>query len=119
MEYSAVIHPPTTFCSFIQRGTASSTVTPQMTRVWPHSMSVEPLALGAMWFTNRMGRSASGERPSGRRRGAMVGLAGTAGAAVGVIGSGALLDFNRREQTFQVVQWSILFRRRVQHLAPI
>ena len=44
MEYSAVIQPPVTPCSFIQRGTVSSTVTPQMTRVLPHSISVEPVA---------------------------------------------------------------------------
>ena len=48
MEYSAVIQPPVTPCSFIQRGTVSSIVTPQMTRVLPHSMSVEPAACGAM-----------------------------------------------------------------------
>ena len=41
---AAVIHPPATFCSFIQRGTVSSTVTPQITRVRPHSISVEPVA---------------------------------------------------------------------------
>ena len=28
----------------------SPMVTPQMTRVLPHSMSVEPVAWGAMWF---------------------------------------------------------------------
>ena len=50
IEYSAVIHPPGTFCSFIHRGTASSTLTAQMTRVWPQATSVEPAALGAMWF---------------------------------------------------------------------
>ena len=44
IEYSAVIQPPETFCSFIQRGTVSSTVTPQMTRVLPHSINVEPVA---------------------------------------------------------------------------
>ena len=44
MEYYAVIQPPATPCSFIQRGTDSSIVTPQMTRVLPHSMSVEPAA---------------------------------------------------------------------------
>ena len=44
MEYSAVIQPPVTFCSFIHRGTVSSMVTPQMTRVWPHSIKVEPAA---------------------------------------------------------------------------
>jgi hypothetical protein len=43
-----VIQPPSTFCSFIQRGTVSSMVTPQMTRVLPHSTSVEPAAYGAM-----------------------------------------------------------------------
>jgi hypothetical protein len=37
-------------CSFIQRGTLSSTVTPQITRVLPHSISVEPVAWGAMPF---------------------------------------------------------------------
>src|SRR5204862_16463 len=42
MEYSAVIQPPVTFCSFIQRGTVSSTVMPQITRVFPNSTSVEP-----------------------------------------------------------------------------
>jgi hypothetical protein len=35
MEYSAVIQPPGTCCSFIQRGTTSSMVTAQMTRVLP------------------------------------------------------------------------------------
>ena len=33
IEYSAVSQPPVTACSFIQRGTASSIVTPQITRV--------------------------------------------------------------------------------------
>src|SRR5215467_13394906 len=33
IEYSDVSQPPLTFCSFIQRGTTSSTVTPQITRV--------------------------------------------------------------------------------------
>lgn len=45
-----MIQPPGTFCSFIQRGTTSSTVTPQITRVLPHSISVDPVAYGAMWF---------------------------------------------------------------------
>jgi hypothetical protein len=31
--------------------------TAQMTRVSPHSMSTEPLACGAMWFWNVIGRS--------------------------------------------------------------
>ena len=44
MLYSAVIQPPATLCSFIHRGTVSSTVTPQITRVLPHSMRVEPVA---------------------------------------------------------------------------
>src|SRR5436305_1200679 len=66
MEYSAVIQPPITFCSFIQRGTDSSTVTPQITLVFPHSTRVEPVACGAMWFWKRMGRSCEGERPSAR-----------------------------------------------------
>ncbi|OQB92675.1 MAG: hypothetical protein BWX84_00910 [Verrucomicrobia bacterium ADurb.Bin118] len=33
IEYSAVIQPPGIPCSFIQRGTLSSMVTPQITRV--------------------------------------------------------------------------------------
>ena len=40
----AVSQPPETFCSFIHRGTESSTVTPQITRVLPHSINVEPVA---------------------------------------------------------------------------
>src|SRR5262249_37250299 len=67
MEYSAVIQPPLMFCSFIQRGTVSSTVTPQITRVLPHSMSVEPVACGAMWFRNRIERNWFAPRASGRR----------------------------------------------------
>ena len=35
IEYSAVSQPPVTPCSFIQRGTPSSIMTPQMTRVLP------------------------------------------------------------------------------------
>src|SRR5258708_2705642 len=66
MEYSAVIQPPVTSCSFIQRGTDSSTVTPQITRVLPHSTSVEPVAYGAMPLMNRRGQSCSGIRPSPR-----------------------------------------------------
>src|SRR5258708_9458302 len=69
MEYSAVIHPPVTPCSFIQRGTVSSIVTPQVTRVLPHSIRVDPLAWGAMWFWKRTGRKASARRPSRRRSG--------------------------------------------------
>jgi hypothetical protein len=50
MEYSAEIQPPVTFCSFIHRGTVDSMVTPQITRVLPHSIKVEPQAYGAMPF---------------------------------------------------------------------
>src|SRR5689334_14538940 len=42
-------------------------VTPQITRVLPHSTSVEPDAYGATWFTKRIGRICSGTRPSARR----------------------------------------------------
>jgi hypothetical protein len=35
IEYSPVSQPPITPCSFIQRGTFSSIITPQMTRVFP------------------------------------------------------------------------------------
>jgi len=66
MEYSAVIHPPVTFCSFIQRGTDSSTVTPQITRVSPNATNVDPVAYGAMPFWNRTGRSCPAVRPSAR-----------------------------------------------------
>src|SRR2546428_7503862 len=66
MEYSAVIQPPGTPCSFIQRGTISSTVTPQITRVLPHSTSVDPVAYGAMPFWKRTGLSSSSLRPSAR-----------------------------------------------------
>src|SRR5947208_1376089 len=69
MEYSAVIHPPMTFCSFIQRGTFSSTVTPQITRVLPHSIKVEPVAYGAMPFRKRSGRNWFTARPSARKEG--------------------------------------------------
>src|SRR5208283_3137339 len=78
MEYSAVIQPPATFCSFIQRGTVSSTVTPQITRVLPHSIKVDPVAYGATPFWNRIGRNWSGFRPSGRAvwDGAVIVMAG-------------------------------------------
>src|SRR5438045_1146550 len=58
-----------TFCSFIQRGTFSSTVTPQMTRVLPHSIKVEPVAYGAMPFRKRSGRNWFTARPSARKEG--------------------------------------------------
>src|SRR4029077_14995928 len=64
MEYSAVSQPPVTLCSFIQRGTASSIITPQITRVLPIETSTEPLACGAMPKSNATGRSRSLPRPS-------------------------------------------------------
>ena len=57
IEYSAVSQPPSTFCIFIQRGTDSSTVALQITRVSPHSISVEPVAYGAMLFLKLTVRS--------------------------------------------------------------
>src|SRR5437867_6372187 len=74
-------------------------------------MSVEPVALGAMWFWNRMDRSSSGARPSARSGVAL----GRAGAAVTVL----VLDFNGGEQAFEVVQRSISFGGRVEDLAQI
>ena len=47
IEYSAVSQPPVTPCSFIQRGTISSTITPQITRVLPIATRTDPVALGA------------------------------------------------------------------------
>ena len=41
MEYSAVTQPPRTCCSFIQRGTASSIMAEQITRVSPVLTSTE------------------------------------------------------------------------------
>jgi hypothetical protein len=64
IEYSAVTHPPVTFCSFIQRGTDSSTVAEQMTRVAPVHTSTEPVAFGAKSGVKEIGRSWSGVRPS-------------------------------------------------------
>lgn len=66
MEYSAVSHPPVTACSFIQRGTASSIVTAQITRVLPIETSTEPLACGATFNSKLTGRVSSGARPSFR-----------------------------------------------------
>jgi hypothetical protein len=56
IEYSAVSHPPLTPCSFIQRGTVSSIITPQITRVLPIATRTDPLALGAIPSSNEMGR---------------------------------------------------------------
>src|SRR5919108_2575549 len=64
MEYSAVSQPPVTLCSFIQRGTASSIVTAQITRVFPIEASTEPLAYGATFNSKLIGRISSEPRPS-------------------------------------------------------
>src|SRR5256714_12772601 len=64
IEYSAVSQPPVTPCSFIQRGTASSIVVAQITRVLPIDTSTEPLACGATFNSKLMGRISSGARPS-------------------------------------------------------
>src|SRR5438874_4275769 len=64
IEYSAVSQPPVTPCSFIQRGTASSIVTPHITRVCPIETSTEPLACGATFNSKLSGRISSGPRPS-------------------------------------------------------
>ena len=57
IEYSAVSQPPVTLCSFIQRGTISWIVTPQITRVFPIATKTEPLACGAMFNSKPTGRS--------------------------------------------------------------
>src|SRR5215510_6062584 len=64
IEYSAVSQPPVTPCSFIQRGTASSIVTAQITRVLPIETKTEPLACGATCNSKLIGRISSGLRPS-------------------------------------------------------
>src|SRR3954447_19490161 len=66
IEYSAVSQPPVTPCSFIQRGTPSSMVTEQITRVWPMETKTEPLACGATFNSKLMGRISSGARSSFR-----------------------------------------------------
>src|SRR5437588_9226587 len=66
IEYSAVSQPPVTLCSFIQRGTVSSIITPQITRVLPMATRTEPLAFGAMPSSNEIGRIWFGARPSVR-----------------------------------------------------
>src|SRR4029077_17158724 len=66
IEYSAVSQPPVTPCSFIQRGTASSIVTAQITRVLPIETKNEPLAYGATFNSKLIGRISSGARPSFR-----------------------------------------------------
>src|SRR3989440_11853834 len=66
IEYSDVSQPPVTFCSFIQRGTVSSIITPQITRVLPIATSTEPLACGAMFKSKLIERIWSDARPSER-----------------------------------------------------
>src|SRR4029453_19344027 len=66
IEYSAVSQPPVTPCSFIQRGTDSSIVTAQITRVLPMETKTEPLACGATFNSKLIGRISSGARPSFR-----------------------------------------------------
>ncbi len=44
IEYSAVNHPPVTDCSFIQRGTDSSIIALQITRVLPVATKTDPVA---------------------------------------------------------------------------
>src|SRR5215471_18735816 len=64
IEYSAVSQPPVTPCSFIQRGTVSSIVTAQITRVLPIETSTEPLACAATFNSKLSGRIPSRPRPS-------------------------------------------------------
>src|SRR6266481_8360201 len=66
IEYSAVSQPPVTACSFIQRGTFSSIITAQITRVLPIETKTEPLAYGATFNSKLIGRISSGARPSFR-----------------------------------------------------
>src|SRR5205809_6950826 len=66
IEYSAVSQPPVTPCSFIQRGTASSIVTAQITRVLPIETSTDPLACGATFNSKLSERISAGPRPSVR-----------------------------------------------------
>src|ERR1051325_6046202 len=66
IEYSAVSQPPVTPCSFIQRGTLSSIVTAQITRVLHIETRTEPLACGATFSSKFIGRISCGARPSFR-----------------------------------------------------
>src|SRR6476660_1400805 len=66
IEYSAVSQPPVTPRSFIQRGTPSSIVTEQITRVLPMETKTEPLACGATFNSKLSGRISSGARLSFR-----------------------------------------------------
>src|SRR4029453_6714894 len=76
IEYSAVSQPPVTPCSFIQRGTVSSIVTPQITRVCPIETSTEPLACGATFNSKLIERISSGPRPSFRSMAGNLNVAG-------------------------------------------
>ena len=80
IEYSAVIQPPVTPCSFIQRGTPSSMDAAQMTRVLPVATST---------LTRRVRRDAGGES----QRAELI-----VGAAV-VSGHGRTVDANRPRST--------------------
>lgn len=64
MEYSAVSQPPSTRCTFIQRGTSSSIVTAQITFVRPKVTSTEAVAFGAMPVSKLIGRNWSTSRLS-------------------------------------------------------
>ena len=64
MLYSAVIQPPSIPCIRIQRGTVSSTDTPQIIWVLPIRRSTEPFEEGATFFLNFNARNSLGLRPS-------------------------------------------------------
>src|SRR5262245_50260690 len=66
IEYSAVSQPPVTPCSFIQRGTVSSIVTAQITRVCPMETNTEPFACGATFNSKLIERISSDPRLSFR-----------------------------------------------------
>jgi hypothetical protein len=70
MEYSAVSQPPLTFCTCIQRGTASSMVAAQTTFVLPKATSTDPAAWGAMPGSKVTGRNPSAARPKDLSMGA-------------------------------------------------
>ena len=57
IEYSAVSQPPSTRCARIHRGTSSSIVAEQITRVSPKETSTEPVAYGATLGMKEIGRS--------------------------------------------------------------
>ena len=61
---TAVTQPPVTFCSFIQRGTFSSIMAEQITRVWPKATSTEPVECGAMPGVKETGRRVEAGRSS-------------------------------------------------------